>query len=243
MLDAILGVKGSHDMNKHSDNLAKMTKYVLATITFAATLFGPAPAIAQQTEAEAAALSERAMTDEERTKWSVGCEIALPNGMIKTPSGSFETVEFDPFTFLALVALPEGHTTRQKPGEVSSAPLLPVGGIGTRDFCEGTVLFPMPGNLFAGRNQIAILLRRGLDLDLDYPSSVAQIRENRQLIQVKAGKYLVLPARFETLLDAADGLMNPMNELRLSPRYDRDGVSFWLRNTLFVPLADLGQLS
>ncbi len=216
-----------------------LRKDLLAKLLVAFFLALPATgAMAQQTEAEKAAQSQRQLTKQEEARRKAGCSLPRPHGDIRISGREYKVVSLPAITMLSLITLPKNHMARQKPGQVIKKPDLPFGGIGPRDICFGTVLYPLSAKALGGRRHIALALRRGLDLAADYPSSAGQIRKERQLARIAAGKYIIQATKVKSAPEAADRLWEFVNSFKGTPEIRKGGVAFWAHGFLFIPLAD-----
>jgi hypothetical protein len=213
---------------------------VSALLSLSLVLGVATPLHAQQTEAEKASLSERPLTANEKKIRNRGCKLPKPSGSVRISNRDISVVTIDEMVFLKLLSARKNAVGANFMNSVKLLPLLPVGGIGPRDFCDASTLLPMASKAEGGKVFFALLLRTGLNLAQDYPSSIAQMRKNSQIFTLPAGKYIILPARYDSEVKALEGTAETVLALGQLPRYEANGTGFWLRNTLFIPLAPDG---
>lgn len=180
-----------------------------------------------QTEAEAAAASQRELTEAEISRLETDCRL---------PSEGEVMNQFGNAIPATRVSIPEQRILlliridATDPEKITPFPDLPSGGIGSRDFCE-RVFF---GNVAVMPNVTAVglRLRPGLDLERDYPRAFAQIQEHQQVS--------VIPASDFARVDIADSDQAPLFVTALAdqPMIATGQRYFLIDKSVYVPLRE-----
>lgn len=183
-----------------------------------------------QTEAEAAAASQRELTETEKIRRDSDCRLPTGGDVLSQFGSAISAtrVSLPAQRILVLIIYDTTGSTETHPVKVAPYPDLPSGGIGGRDICDTVVFGEIAGmqNLTA----VGLRLRPGLDLEKDYPTALPQIRENGQVTVFQASEF----AR----IDIADGSQVPLFVTALAdqPMIAADRRFFLIENSLYVPL-------
>jgi len=214
-------------------------------VGLALLLFSPcgiSAAIAQQTDAETAALGQRQMTEAERATWRTGCTIPAPSDSIDFGNTTVRVTTFDDLYFLKVIDWNGAVTPDGQADNFLLHPDLPFGGIGARDICNQAILLEVSPKSSDRRSSVALFLRSSVDLSTDYPSSITQIQEHEQLVKIPAGRYLVVPKKHDAsdsgLIAALKELQDVASTLARFSETRHGALGFWMRNTYFVPLVN-----
>lgn len=203
-------------------------------LAVAFALVGTTCALAQQTDAERAALSERPLTQEELDLRLEECRLPPPTRDALVGETSVAITLFPELRFLEVLTLDKGYTVGDQDKAILH-PELPFGGIGAADICGEALYVALDGGA-AEHLSLAVMLRSGLGLMESYPSSHDQIMQNAQLKHSSAAEYLVLPLPRASTLDAVEPIFSTLERIADVPFIDWDGEAIWIRNALFLPL-------
>ncbi len=189
------------------------------------------PKAQAQTEAEAAAASQRKLTEAEWSRLEKDCPLPAGREMLSGfPAGITATrVSLPEQNFLGLIIF---GLTGDSAGNsrVDVFPALPRGGIGKRDYCD-TIVY---GEIAATPHSavVGLRLRPGLDLRKDYPTSLPQIEQFGQWAAISAMGF----ARIE-IADAKEApwVVAKIADLQMIAS---DRLYFVVDQNLYVPLRE-----
>jgi len=187
-----------------------------------------------QTEAEAAALSQRPLTEAEISRRATDCALptagedltGLPSGIRAAKVDMPDQILVGLFFFDSVI---ENKTLKA----VEVLPELPMGGIGERDICTSVVEGLMNGD--PSDKDLLLMtwrLRPGLDIAADYPTAAVQIRQNDQILFIRASPFAVIEISHATQAGKI------VEELATWDRAKSTGFYLVTKDKLYVPIHD-----
>lgn len=190
---------------------------------------------ASETEAEAAARTQRALTQAEVDRLTRDCPLPEPaaDSADQPDLPNARTVSLPETVFLPLLVYRQVQTDGRRDAKISRFGDLPYGGVGLRDFCESVSLVRFPPY---GRNGVmsvlALRLRPGLDLAADYPTAFAEMRKRSQLARIEAGRYARIAIEDKSVLDEISTRPNAFGGI------DRSRIALQTKSAVYLPLKD-----
>ena len=188
-----------------------------------------------QTAAERLAMGERAPTAAERARRDADCALNVTEGDVTPteiagrPAGIATLPGFELLGLIAVQSQSDGTAAVVRMAD------LPRGGIAAVDFCGAASLAPhgepLPVPFAAATRLMALVLRRGLDLEADYPAAARAIADQRQVFAIPAGRFAVVAGEAE-LTDA------DLAVFAADPRLDPSAPALRMGNYTFLRLRD-----
>jgi len=196
----------------------------------------PIPSAQADTEAEIASETQRPLTDAEYNRLLTDCRLELSGEALEGfPSDLTVTrITLAEQRFLPLITI---YSDPDDPSEnnsfISAYDTLPKGGIGRRDFCAMTQVgkIPEPGSRIV-HIIVALRLRPGLDIERDYPTVFAQIRERGQFMRLPASGFALIDV---SAIEDRDALVV---RIANNSMLDRESVYLVIDDHLLMPLRD-----
>lgn len=193
-----------------------------------------APDALAQTEAEVAALSQRPLTASEISQREADCALPTDGEEIAgVPAGIRAVkIEISDQNFVGVFVF--DSTIENKVIKATAVyPELPMGGIGERDICTSAVLGAIPSH---PSNMTSLVmtwrLRPGVNLEADYPTAAAQIRQNKQLLHIPTHSFALIEIAHATHANAI------VAELAKWQGVIPNGTYIVTNDKLYVPLRE-----
>jgi len=189
--------------------------------------------VSAETEAEAAARTQRGLTETEVRRRVETCRLPEAKDEVdrSIAGATFRRVRLSAQQFLGLAIY---RSTPQSGDAISAYRQLPLGGIGGRDVCEGVTFSRLSFDGADATIEIAGLrLRPDLELAVEYPSVFAELgRRKGQLQRAGAATYAVFEATPGDR-ERAKGLARRLRDAGLAAS---DALYFADRDKIYVEL-------
>lgn len=206
---------------------------ILCVLAAALNLSVPHAAQAE-TEAEAAAKSERRPTQAEIKRLQKQCP--LPETGEPAPGFPADLnatkVHLPAQRYVFLVTISEKPGTNGQKTVVSRWPDLPRGGIGSRDYCGSMTLEVVPDADEVAKAIFGWRLRPQLDLQKDYPTAFGTLTQGNQYLLVGSGDYMFIR------LERADQSTGVMERLKGNSEVPPGTPYFTMGNGLYIQLSE-----